>query len=268
MSSSRWEKALNADEVTAFAARGYVCVNDAFSSEAALEMQDVMWRELLEAFGIDRTDRATWHQPPHDLRRSKTDPGQLAMNTERLLGACDALLDAGSWGTPTHWGRVLVTFPDDSPTEWTVPTGVWHWDSALHENVGGVERLVVFTFFSEVETGGGGTLIVEGSHRLLQSFHEQLPAGERELAHRKLRKRFLEWDPWLQRLSGLEPVPADRNGYFMGASRDVRSIPSRVVELTGRPGDAVICHPLMLHTTAPNHSDVARFMRIKFPPEC
>jgi len=158
-----------------------------------------------------------------------------------------------------------VTFPVDSPTVWTVPTGVWHWDCALHQNVGAVERLVVFTFFSPVETGGGGTLIVEGSHRLLQSFYHQLPPEERALAHRTLRKRLLEWDPWLQRLCGLETVPAGRNTYLMGASHDVRGFPLRVVELTGRPGDAVICHPLMFHTTAPNHSDVPRFMRIKFP---
>ncbi|GMR22573.1 MAG: hypothetical protein BMS9Abin37_0932 [Acidobacteriota bacterium] len=180
------------------------------------------------------------------------------MNTERLLGACNELLDVGHWGTPAHWGRVLVTFPADSPTEWTVPTGVWHWDCVLHENVGAVERLVVFTFFSEVEIGGGGTLIVEGSHRLLQSFHEELPDGERKLAHRQLRKRFLAGDPWLRRLSGLESMPCDRNAYFMGASHDVRGFSLRVVELTGRPGDAVICHPLMLHTRRPRTTPMYR----------
>ncbi len=259
------DQILSAGDVAAFEARGYVRVNEAFPMEAALEMQDAMWCELREDFAIERDDPATWDQPRRYLRLPKTDPRQQAMYTERLLGACDELLDSGPW-MPAHWGRPLVTFPEKSPDPWIVPTSIWHWDCRLHENVDAVRRLIVFTFFSHVEAGGGGTVIVEGSHRLLQRFYEELPASERELEHRKLRKRFLEWDPWLQRLSGAEIV-ADRNAFFMGASRDVRGVPTRVIELTGRPGDAVLCHPLMLHATAPNCSDVPRFMRIRFPGE-
>jgi len=91
------------DDVAAFSTRGYVRVNDAFSSEAALAMQARMWRELLESFGIDREDHGTWRQPPQDLRRSKLDSGQVAMNTQRLLGACNELLGVGHWGAPAHW---------------------------------------------------------------------------------------------------------------------------------------------------------------------
>jgi hypothetical protein len=188
------------------------------------------------------------------------------MNTERLLGACDELLDVGHWDARHSWGRVLITFPARAPGAWTVPEQVWHWDCALQDNVGAVQRLVVFTFFSYVEGHGGGTLLVEGSHRLLRCFYQELDLEARTLGHRKLRKRFLGWDPWLKRLSGkLEMPPHERNDFFMGESHDVRGVSVRVVELTGRPGDAVICHPLIVHASSPNHADWPRFMRIKFP---
>ena len=249
----------------AFATRGYVSLENAFPSEAALAMQDTMWRELNEEFGIARDDRSTWRTPAHDLRRCKNDPAQEAMNTPRLLDACNALLDAGTWRPLTSWGRVLVTFPNDADEPWAVPTEVWHWDCELGENVERVERLTVITFFSEVEARGGGTVIVEGSHRLLQNFFDALTPDERRLGHRTLRKKLLAWDPWLQRLGGLEPTPTDRNRYLMEATHNVRGAPVRVVELTGSPGDAYICHPLTLHATSANHREWPRFMRIKFP---
>jgi hypothetical protein len=256
---------LSPAEVAAFEDRGYVGLPRAFPEEAALAMQQSMWRELNEEFGIERDDRSTWRTPPHDLRRSKVDPTQQAMNTPRLLGACNELLDAGTWNPLTSWGRVLLTFPVESERAWTVPTEVWHWDCELRENLDRVERLTVFTFFSEVGPRGGGTVIVEGSHRVLRSFYEELSPEERGLGHRKLRKKFLTWDPWLKRLAGLDIVAADRNRFLMDALGDVRGVPVRVVELTGRPGDAFLCHPLILHATSPNHGDWPRFMRIKFP---
>ena len=230
-------------------------------------MQDAMWRELRTEFGIVREDRNTWQQPPRDIHGQKTDPAQGAISTERLLGACRQLVEPARFETPRHWGRVLVTFPEEGPSSWTVPTGVWHWDCELHDNVGAVTRLVVFTFFSSVEHEGGGTLIVEGSHRLLKHFHDELAPDERRGTHRELRNRFLASHAWLRRLSGIEPTKGDRNDYFMNTSHDVDDVPVRVVELTGRPGDAVVCHPLMVHTTGPNHADVPRFMRIRFPGE-
>lgn len=256
---------LSESDLAAFAARGYVVVHGAFSSESALAMQETMWDELREGFGIERNDRDTWHQPPRDLQRSKTDPAQNAITLGRLREACEALLGAGRWKAPAHWGRILVTFPEESNEPWRVPTGPWHWDSTLHENVGSLERLLILTFFSNVEPRGGGTLIVEGSHRLLERFHGELSPSERTLDHRKLRKRFLSSEPWLRALTGLEDAPTDRNDFFMKTRREVCGVEVRVVELTGRPGDAVICHPLLLHTSGPNRLDVPRFMRIKFP---
>ena len=253
---------LSAAQVAAFQERGHLRLSAAFPHAIALEMQEHMWSELQDQFGIDRNDRGTWYQPRRSLRHAKWDPLQRAIATDCVVGAITTLLGpAVRWDLPTNWGVVLVTFPDRSQRAWILPTSGWHYDFDLHEHATAARGLSVFTFFSTVASRGGGTLIVEGSHRLLRGFSEALSADARRGDHQTLRRRFLRHDPWLRALAGVGSVPDDRVGYFMHEAHDVRGVPVRVVELTGEPGDVILCHPLMLHVAASNHSDVPRFMR-------
>ena len=70
---------LSGTELAAFERWGYVRLRAAFPPALALEMQDAMWAELKQEFGIDRDDRSTWRVPPHDLKRAKYDPRNEAM---------------------------------------------------------------------------------------------------------------------------------------------------------------------------------------------
>jgi hypothetical protein len=47
--------------------------------------------------------------------------------------------------------------------------------------------------------------------------------------------------------TGQAPSPEDRVGAFMDRETIVDGVPLRVVELTGEPGDMVLCHPVMVH---------------------
>jgi hypothetical protein len=252
--------ALSAAQVAAFEERGHVRLRGAFPREVALQLQQRMWAELQKDFGIDGDDRDTWYQPQRSLRGAKWDPLQRVIATDSLVGAIDALLGPGRWQVPTNWGVVLVTFPDRT-RERTLPTSGWHYDFDLGNNAISPSGLLVFTFFSTVGSRGGGTLIVEGSHRLLRLFSESLSPDERRSDHHALRRRFSRHDPWLRALAGASSAPKDRIGYFMRETQEVRGVPVRVAELTGEPGDAILCHPLMLHVSAPNRSAAPRFMR-------
>jgi hypothetical protein len=255
---------LTTDQREAFAAHGFVHLREAFPREAAVQIQERMWDELREEYGIDRHDRSTWRQPRRCLHRAKWDLGQGVIASESLIGAIHDLLGASDWPLPAHWGVVLTTFPNCAWDEWAVPIA-WHSDYGLHGGGNALGDLFIFTFFSSVRPRGGGTLLLSGSHRLLQKFHAELSLAERELGHRELRKRFLRWDPWLRSLAGLTPGPERRDESFMATSREVKGVSVRVVELTGEPGDAVLCHPLILHVRAPNASETPRFMRARNP---
>ena len=142
----------------------------------------------------------------------------------------------------------------------SVPHDLWHWDG---DPAG--EGLLLISFFSEVRPGGGGTQIVSGSHRLIADFYASLSPEERALPHKVHRKRLLSADPWLVELSShSEPSDPERVARFMDRTTEVRGVSCRVVELTGSPGDLVLCNLGMLHAPAANNSDEPRFMRVKF----
>lgn len=252
---------LTAEQRASFAERGWLRLREAFPRAEALEMQDRMWAELHSVHGIVRGQPETWHQPRTTLRGAKRDPLQRAIASERLLAAIGALLGATPWRVPSNWGIVLITFPDRTAGAWTVPTNGWHYDFDLLENATAPRGLQVFAFLGSVVAHGGGTLVVEGSHRLLAGFAAALSAPDRTCDHPTLRRRFLRHDAWLRALTGRGPQPEDRVAYFCDAARVSGGVPLRVAELTGEPGDAILCHPLLLHVASRNLAQAPRFMR-------
>ena len=125
---------LTESQMATFEHTGYLRLPQAFAPAAAIQIQEQMWAELREDFGIDRDNRATWWQPLQSLHRAKRDPLQNAIASERLIGAIGTLLAPVRWRVPSNWGVVLVTFPGRDGTDWNLPTAGWHFDFELHRN--------------------------------------------------------------------------------------------------------------------------------------
>jgi hypothetical protein len=255
------DDALTGEQRATFDERGWLRLEGVFPREVALQMQDRMWAELREVAAIDRARRETWHQPRSSLRGAKRDPLQHAIGSDALLAAIGALLGPVRWRVPSNWGVVLITFPTGAAHRWTVPTNGWHYDFDLVQNAAAPRGLLVFTFLGSVVARGGGTLVVEGSHRLAARFASSLSPEDRARDHQTLRRRFLRHDPWLRALTGHGPQPVDRVAHFLGAAHVADGIPLRVAELIGEPGDAILCHPLLLHVASHDVADAPRFMR-------
>jgi hypothetical protein len=248
-------------EIERFHAEGFLRLPAAFAPEDAAAMAEAWWAELEDTHGIRRDDRTTWRQPSSDLRRAKQDPRQQGMLTERVRGAVDDLLGAGTWSPPRDWGRTIVTFPE--PGDWDVPAFCWHWDNPCAPHREALNGLLVVSFIGAVAPRGGGTLILSGSHRLLMRWEAGLGDSVPRGNHAEARERFHRSCPWLMALTGKAPSPPDRTGCFMDEGAIVDGVELRVVELTGEPGDMVLCHPSILHCSAPNRGTEPRFMRIK-----
>ncbi|HUZ14238.1 MAG TPA: hypothetical protein VMU93_15485 [Caulobacteraceae bacterium] len=255
---------LAADALAAFERDGFLRVPGAFARADALTMQDEWWAELAEVHGIFRSDRSTWRQPRGDLKRPKTAPSQGLIQTEAVRTVIDGLLGAGAWDWPRDWGRPIVTFPSGAaPEAWDVPERLWHWDGTPAWNAARLTTLFVVGFVGEVRPAGGGTLVLAGSPRLiLKQYEAQAPSAHRADGSWR-RDRLHRSHPWLAALTGCAAGPPDRIEAFMADGAEVDGVGLRVVELTGEPGDMVLCHPLLLHCVAPNCRDVPRFMRIK-----
>lgn len=141
--------------------------------------------------------------------------------------------------------QILFTLPSRVP--WSVPNDVWHIDIPRLGKLG-APGLQVFIFLDDVEPKGGGTLVLSGSHRLLNT--------SRVMRSKEL-KRALCAEQYFQILFDSERAPINRLKDTVGL---VDGVNLEIVELTGTSGDIYFMDLRTLHTPAPNSSKTARLM--------
>jgi hypothetical protein len=243
-----------------FAEHGVVRLDGAFSDADAARMRGVVWRELERRYGIFEHDRATWTMAtPSRMSTSKRAAAFAPIGGRALQDAVDELLGAGAWQPPAHWGQLMITFPERDAT-WTLPSRLWHIDWSYTNAPEPLFGVKVFAFFGDVPPRGGGTLVVTGSHRVVEQFVAATPPEERD-DYRACRLRFMRHDPWFGALGRSDDPDPYRTARFMDDDHDIDGVRVRVVELTGRAGDIVVTHPWVLHHAAPNTGSYPRLMR-------
>lgn len=152
-------------------------------------------------------------------------------------------------GRPTFpmldYPHLLFTMPNAQ--SWTVPHAAWHLDlPRLPEP--GIPGVQIFTLLEEVAPGGGGTLVVTGSHQLLNE--------EKRLSSQQLKQR-LKQEAYFGALMSSDPH--DRHRFLHEAGR-VGDVELQVVELHGAPGDLYFMDLRLLHAVAPNAAAIPRIM--------
>ena len=131
--------------------------------------------------------------------------------------------------------------------KWEVPRSIWHLDMPRSAAMGapGPE---MFTFVNKVEPKGGGTLVLAGSHHLLNDV---------EYLSSKNVKRRLKRHSYFRELTG---KGVDDRSRFMEEVGNIDNVPVKVVELTGDPGDVYFVDLRLLHSLGANTSDQPRMM--------
>ena len=260
------DRVLLREEIASFEELGYIRVPQAFLREAALEMRDFMWSELKRLHGFERDDPSTWTMEKWNpalwtalkLNQTSDHPVYKDIASPRLMGAYRDLIGSERASYKQTWGPFRIIFPAKPDTPWQVGYD-WDISGGLRSDLNSL--LGVYTFYSTVAHRGGGTLIVEGSHRLAMSFFDQMTPSDLKQRARVRKNRFLQSHPYFAELSEKAEDRGDRIRRFMEGSTIVDDVPLRVVELTGEPGDAIIYHPALLRGGSPNLSDEPRFMR-------
>lgn len=160
--------------------------------------------------------------------------------------AASALVDERPVFPMDQRPALLFTLPN--ATTWILPHQNWHLD--LPRLPGGdIPGVQIFAFLEKVEAGGGGTLAVTGSHRLLNQKGVRLRSAD-------LRKQ-------LKRERYFAELMADKTAdrlRFMREVGHVGNVALQVVELTGEPGDVYFMDLRVLHTAAPNTRPIPRLM--------
>ena len=221
------EGPLSPGQVEDFVEKGWTILSGAFPQTVASAVR----AELGLVLGIDLEDPDQWNQPRVWLQEALRRPPFTDALTERFRAAVDQLVGPGRWGLRQEMGWWPVTFPgfEDPPygADWHVEGG---W---FHHHISSPEQAVLNLFcFSTVEPGGGGTRLIEGSH------HDAA--------------RIL----WEAEPDGLEFLDIGRP---LGALLDERGWPGEV-EVVAEEGDVVLAHPLLFHSSNPNHGTRPRVM--------
>ncbi len=215
---------------------------------------------------MHRNDSTTWIaggvRGIGDLNK---EPAFRPFGTPEIESVIDDLLGKGDWQEPSSWGQILATFPSD---EWSwnslfqgqveVSTITWHTDypyDTPHNELSGVQ---IFGLLADLEPGGGGTLVIEGSHRVIQEF----VLGQSQETLQKMKRArlaLLGSHPWFRTVS--KAVSQPRPEAWMAEQRAmINGIPVAVAELTGSACDVYFTHPWLLHAASPNCNATPRLM--------
>jgi hypothetical protein len=248
---------LTPDQFEEFERRGVVCLEGLLSVESVRPARDVVLRQLAKiglwkdgAWRLDALPRPQW--PDSGLKTSKVignrhDELAALIADPALRAAVDALLDGRAYAARGAYKRPQVLFTLPNVETWSLPDG-WHTDSprlASNQRPG----VQLFTFLEPVEPRGGGTVVIAGSHRLMNEGRHIRP---RDLVSRLRAEVFFR-----DMVSARPSIAGDSAGLPAGA---VNGVPLQVVEITGAPGDAWLVDLRVLHASAPNARDRPRVM--------
>ncbi len=223
---------LNKQQIGQFITDGFVRIDNAFSSEVADAVSDILWRDI----PFDRSDPASWTEPVVRLGMYAQPPFVDSVNTPVLHSAFDQLVGADKWipcrsvGTfpvrfpcskqPNDTGKhVDAGFPGDDPAnyfEWRV-------------NVKSKGRaLLMLVLYSNVGANDAPTVIYKGSHKDVAKL----------LLH--------EGDAGLS---------------FMTLANKLDELPQReAVFATGSAGTVYLCHPFLVHSAQAHNGHTPKIM--------
>lgn len=179
------------------------------------------------------------------------------VDNQPVSDALDAIFGAGCWRRPRPGAQILFSPPEPGP--WVLPDG-WHIDCGFEQATWPVPSVKLFTFAGEVGPCGGGTMVLPGTHRLVDRYQQTLPAPLG--AGKESWRSFMRRDPWSARLLDGADLP-DHGRSLVGQSAEIDGIPVQVLELTGSPGDVVLTHLHVFHARSPNTSATTRLMLAK-----
>lgn len=221
-------------------------------------LPDNVWRPLAERVRNALRDAGLGdpHVPQIEFKRRRKRatralmPHLGAIYTDQLCAFASKLL-AGQV-VDRHRALLLMTLPGQGAmgpvTRWSVPRQVWHTDAPRIAGPG-VPGIIALGFLDHIAAGGGGTLFVAGSHRLLD-----LPGKE---LRSKAFKRALRNKPYFSVL--LRDDSTERTA-FLAQTHRVEGVDVHLVELTGEPGDVVLADARLLHAPGPNVQAKPRLM--------
>jgi len=249
-----------------FFEQGFTRISHALPSVIVDAMQSRIWQALKEIHSIEKADPNTWIEGGiRGIGKVNREPEFRPFGTPEIDLIIDNLLGKDQWQKPVGWGQVLVTFPAQQ-WDWNslfqgqveVKEIQWHTDYPYDTPPDELAGVQIFCLLADIEPGGGGTLIVAGSHRLIHNF-VKTESPETIEKMKRARLALIKNHPWLQAISIAKSLSRPE-AWMAEQQTTIDTIPVKVTELTGKAGDMYLTHPWLLHAPSPNCNTTPRIM--------
>ena len=252
---------LTQQQLDEFDRRGIVQIPNAIPRADAEAMCTLVWDNLSRRYPFRRDQPDTWAATRvNGFNALDKSVAFEQVGSPAVCQMLDALLGCGNWQRPERWGSLLVTFPE-SRERWDVPHASWHLDfPGASRLVEGLFSVRIFTCLAPLPHGGGGTVVLAGSHLLVEQLAHK--TSER-LRSADARNALMRAHPWVKALCSRDET-ADRIERFMNLGTTVDGTELRVVEMTGEPGDIYLAHPRILHAHTTNCAAAPRIVLSSF----
>ncbi|KAG5715260.1 hypothetical protein E4T56_gene2999 [Termitomyces sp. T112] len=243
-------KYLNQEQVDHFLNYGFIVIKGAFTKKKAAEWTANIWIRL----GMDPNDKSTWdreriHMPWHGRERVDEFAPKAWGAIQDLLGGEDRIDEKSS-----AWGDSFIinfgTEELEKETKRMEPQDLNNWhvdgDFFVHYLDSPEQALLVIPIFSDIQPGGGGTMICPDGIPLIAQYLAAHPEG--------VLPTGLSFTPSTSTYANREDDP----GYWSHLKEVKRC--QNFIEMTGEIGDVVLMHPLMLHSASKNYLRIPRII--------
>ncbi|KAJ5199723.1 hypothetical protein N7491_009479 [Penicillium cf. griseofulvum] len=226
---------LSQEQIDHFMRYGYVRLPECFSREKATEWAGDVWTRL----GVSPTDKSTWTTEVTHMSDTKEEPVR-TFAPKAWAAICELLGGEDRIATDSAtWNDALIVNLGSAETEgtWPHPADLpgWHVDGDFftHFLDSPEQALLVIPLFTDIEDRAGGTMICpEGMKYVAQHLYNH-PEGVTPYMYPR----------------DQQPVGNPTGTPFYS---DIMKKCSEFHQMTGKVGDVVLLHPMMLHSISVN----------------
>jgi len=223
---------LNNNEIEQFISEGFIRIDNAFSSETAKEVVDILWKDI----PFERSNPQTWTEPVVRLGMYTQQPFVDSVNTPTLQSIFNQLVGLDKWIPCQSVGTFPVRFPCEKQPNDTGkhvdasfpgndPANYFEW----RVNVKSKGRaLLILVLYSDVREDDAPTIIYKKSHIDVAKLLSQ--KGESGLSFMELACK-------------LEELPKREEAFAIG-----------------KAGTVYLCHPFLVHSAQAHNGKTPKFM--------
>ncbi|MCJ1447132.1 MAG: hypothetical protein MMC23_007641 [Stictis urceolatum] len=235
---------ISASDQSHFLEHGWIKIPECFSLAAAQELTQNVWTRL----GMHPEDTSTWTKERVNM------PGHRSYVASEFApkawAAICELLGGEHRVNPSQWrDSLIVNLGTEEGAGKLVPGNKlqgWHVDGDffVHYLDSPEQGLLIIPLFTDIQPGGGGTMLCPGAIDTLARHLYDHPEGVSPRMTPRGQNPNMDPEPGLD--------------WFNHVA--VSFPPEAFVEATGRVGDVYLLHPLMLHSASNNMLRVPRII--------